>query len=131
MTGIETLRTWIEKLGYTASPHDGSTSTLRLAPRDAELADLPPFFLQVSEHWVLLSILPLFGPEAHLPDDIAQRLLAMNRDMRTAKLALGEDDEFVLCAELPTESLDYSELEQATKRMIQYARECRARFTSA
>ena len=47
-------------------------------------------------------------------DDLGRRLLAANREMRVAKFALGADGAVVLCAELPTESLDESELADAS-----------------
>ena len=56
------------------------------------------------------------------PDDLGQRMLAANREMRVAKFATDKNNDLVLCAELPTESLDYSELADAVARMEQYAR---------
>jgi hypothetical protein len=48
--------------------------------------------------------------------------------MRVAKYALDEDGEVVLCIELPTESLDPSELADAVGRMASLARRFRADF---
>jgi len=84
--------------------------------------DVPPFFVQYSENWVLLSVLPVFPPDADLPDDLFFRLLSVNRDMRIGKFALGKDDEVILCAELPTEALDFSEFSDATERLVKYYR---------
>jgi hypothetical protein len=69
---------------------------------------------------VLLSILPVLSSADVPPDDLPSRLLAVNREMRLVKFALGDNDEVVLCAELPTESLDYSELADAIERMVTY-----------
>jgi len=87
---------------------------------DAE--DVPPFFVQYSENWVLLSVLPVFAKDAELPDDLFFRLLSVNRDMRIGKFALGRNDEVILCAELPTEALDFSEFSDATERLVKYFR---------
>jgi hypothetical protein len=113
-----TLERWIQKIGFDTEPEgDGA---VRLVPRNGAHPDLPPFFLQHSENWIMLSVLPVFPSNALLPEDLNRRLLSVNRDMRIAKFALGADDEVVLCAELPTESLDYSELCDAIERVVKY-----------
>src|SRR5262245_12660911 len=82
---------------------------------------VPPFFVQCTDNWVLLSILPVLEEKA---DEVGlhRRLLLVTRSMHLAKFALGHDDEVVLCAELPTESLDRSELQNAVTRMVAYFR---------
>ena len=125
MIDVPTLRSWIEALGYDAAP-DGP-ATLRIQPRGAEdhvpgSGALPPFFVQLSENWVLLSMLPMLGRSAYRAGDLGRRLLAANREMRLAKFALDKNGAVVLCAELPTESLDASEIADAVQRMTEYAR---------
>ena len=66
-------------------------------------------------------MLPMLAPNDLRPDDLSRRLLAANREMRVAKYALDKNGEVVLCAELPTESLDFAELADAVERMRQYA----------
>jgi hypothetical protein len=117
-----TVKRWIEKLGYDAASE--GKGTLRLQRRN-EVASLPPFFVQCSENWILLSMLPVFGAGDLLPDDLPRRLLTVNRDMRIVKFALEQDDEVVLCAELPTESLQYAELADAVTRLVEYYRHYR------
>lgn len=127
MIDVATLRSWIEGLGWEAVLE--GTTTLRIEPRapDGESSHaLPPFFVQLSENWVLLSMLPMLEPGAYREEDLGRRLLAENRDMRLAKFALDANGAVVLCAELPTESLDASEIADALRRMTQYAR----RFTA-
>ena len=127
MIDAPTLRSWIEALGYEATPE--GPSTLRIRPRPADGAPAsapgseahPPFFVQLSDNWVLLSMLPMLGPDAYRPENLGRRLLAANRDMRLAKFALDKEGAVVLCAELPTESLDASEVADAVRRMAQYA----------
>jgi Tir chaperone protein (CesT) family len=148
---VPTLKSWIEALGYEATL-EGET-TLRIRARGADgsppsrpSADaspdgpaggpkprppsdaLPPFFAQVSENWILLSMLPMLGRGAYRPEDLGRRLLAANRDMRLAKFALDKNGAVVLCAELPTESLDVSEIADAVQRMTEYARHFAAEF---
>ena len=117
-----TVQRWIEKLGFAVTA-DGK-ATLRIRPKN-ETSHLPPFYVQCGDNWILLSILPVLARGEVLPPDGLRRLLAVNRDMRVAKFALGEDDEVVLCAELPTESLDDAELCDAVTRMVDYYRHYR------
>ena len=124
MIDTATLQGWIDKLGYDTAL-DGA-STLRLTAREG--APLPSFFVQCTENWVLLSILGLVEADAFRPDDLGRRLLAANREMRVAKFALDEAGEIILCAELPTESLDPSELADAVGRLASLARRFRADF---
>ena len=124
MIDLPTLRSWIEALGYEVTPE--GARALRLSPREAEGSPepvkLPPFFAELSENWLLLSMLPMLGRGAYRSDDLSRRLLAQNREMRLAKFALDKAGAVVLCAELPTESLDASEVTDAVKRMTDYAR---------
>lgn len=124
MIDTATLQGWIEKLGYDTAL-DGA-SMLRLTPREG--GPLPSFFVQCTENWVLLSILGLLEEGAFRPDDLNRRLLAANREMRVAKFALDDNGEIVLCAELPTESLDPSELADAVSRLATLARRFRGDF---
>jgi hypothetical protein len=114
----QTLESWIKKLGYDAIPEGPSTFRIKSKKPDAE--ELPPFIVQQGEHWILLSMLPVLSGEGAEPEDLPSRLLTVNREMRLVKFALGENDEVILCAELPTESLDYSELSDAIERIIRY-----------
>jgi putative sensory transduction regulator len=149
---VPTLRSWIEALGYEATPEGATTLRVRVAahpgerpraspdaaerdtpaegpPASRPAADaLPPFYVQLSENWVLLSMLPMLGRGAYRPEDLGRRLLAANREMRLAKFALDKNGAVVLCAELPTESLDASEIADAVQRMAQYARRFAAEF---
>jgi hypothetical protein len=87
------------------------------------VAELPPFFVQLSEHWVLLSMLPLRGSSDLHERELGRRLLEANREMRVAKFALDPEGAVVLCAELPTESLDESELADAVRRVVHYGKD--------
>jgi hypothetical protein len=113
-----TLEGWIGRFGYDTTTEDDKT--LRLHPRGPDAPSLPPFFAQCGENWVLLSMLPVLAATDPRPDDLPQRLLSVNGDMRLVKFALGQNDEVVLCAELPTESLDEPELSDAIDRMVKY-----------
>jgi len=125
---VETIRGWAEQMSYTATPE--SPSTLRIRPEKDEDPPLPAFFVQCGENWILLSILPALGPEASLIDELPRQLLFANRDMRVAKFALGQSDDVILCAELPTESLDFGEFTDVVARMAGYCRHYRKHLIS-
>jgi len=116
---LATLKSWINELGYRADVQD--PSTLHVRPREQSFAVLPPFFVQRTENWVVLSMFHVLGEQASLLEDLPRRLLEANREMRLVKFALDETDAVLLCAELPTESLDQSELADAVDRLIEYA----------
>jgi Tir chaperone protein (CesT) family len=138
LSDLGTLQRWTEEIGYTAEIQDAST--LRIRMKEEGIVALPPFFVQCTENWVVLSMFrvldvdrrrasPAGDPEGQAPNaggsqlmlDALRRLLEVNRDMRVAKFALDERGEVLLCAELPTESLDRSEFADALERIIEYA----------
>jgi hypothetical protein len=116
---LDTIKRWIDELGYRADVRDAAT--LRVRPREEGIAVLPLFFVQLADSWVVLSMLDVLGEETTLLEELPRRLLEANREMRLAKFALDEDDRVLLCAELPTEALDRSELADAVDRLIEYA----------
>jgi hypothetical protein len=120
---LGTVQTWIEQMGYQVAA--AGPATLRIHPPPEE-ADLPPFFVQCSENWVLLSILPALGPPEELVDELARQLLFANRDMRIVKFALGKSDDVILCTELPTESLSFPEFGDAVQRLVGYCKHYRS-----
>ena len=128
MIDVPTLRKWIEAVGYETTLEGPSTLRVHLraeaAPKPA--STLPPFLVQLSENWLLLSMLPMAGRGAYRAEDLGRRLLAQNREMRLCKFALDKAGAVVLCAELPTESLDASEVTAAVERMVEYARRFQA-----
>jgi hypothetical protein len=120
---VEKVQGWVEQMGYGATI--ASPNVLRLKPPATE-DDLPPFFVQCSENWILLSILPALGPPEELTSELPRQLLFANRDMRIAKFALSKSNDIVLCAEMPTESLSYPEFADAVQRLAGYCRHYRS-----
>jgi hypothetical protein len=135
---VATLQRWTEEIGYSAGLEN--PSTLRICPREEGLVALPPFFVQCTEHWVVFSMFGVLDPlglrappaggdadkasgidDSALMIDLLRHLLEANRDMRVAKFALDNRNEILLCAELPTESLDLSEFADAVERIMEYA----------
>jgi hypothetical protein len=75
--------------------------------------------------WLYLSIIPFFEPEtikpwggSKYPAGFLGRLLAVNRNLSMVKFALDDDGDVVLRTELPTESLQKSELEMAATVLV-------------
>lgn len=124
MIDEETLIAWFDEMGWRAVPTDAVT--LRAHPPSSDV----PFFVRRSEHWLLLAIVPVLPKSAPRPADLSRRLLAVNRDMRLAKFGLDEERDVVLSAELPTESLDKSEVRDAAERMVRYAKHYRSYLTA-
>ncbi|WP_438017071.1 YbjN domain-containing protein [Sorangium sp. So ce315] len=151
MIDVTMLQRWTEDIGYSAELE--KPSILRIRPREEGVVELPPFYVQCTENWVVLSMFGVLdgvdvqggaGGDAALGVDaqggaggdavlaplaedtgqvvgLLRHLLEANRDMRVAKFALDERNEILLCAELPTESLDRSEFVDAVERIIEYA----------
>jgi hypothetical protein len=113
---VATIQRWLQEIGWEHEVQDASTLRI-ICPHLKEL----PFFARCTEHWLLLAIVPVIASAAPRPADLARRLLAVNRDMRLAKYAYSDNGDVALTAELPTESLDASELVDVVQRMAKYA----------
>jgi hypothetical protein len=129
---VATLKRWVESVGFTARSTDDKTLALELPEPDdddappsvsaevtpARRGSLPPLFVQLSQNWVLFSMLDVLGDVEFLPDDLAISILQLGRDLPVVKYAFAEDESVIVCAELPTESLDRSEVQDVAVRMI-------------
>ncbi|WP_437797242.1 YbjN domain-containing protein [Sorangium sp. So ce693] len=133
MIDVATLQRWTEEIGYSAELT--KPSTLRIRPHEEGVLELPPFYVQCTENWVVLSmfgvldlldtqhdgaVVPTLAEDTGQVLGLLRHLLEANRDMRVAKFALDDRNEILLCAELPTESLDRSEFVDAVERIIEY-----------
>ena len=128
MVTEEKVRGWSADAGFEVrAMEDGTLELTKPLAGKAALA-APPIYVQLTENWVCLSMLDLAGSSSFPPDDVAPKLLAANRDIRVVKFALGEGDEVVLCAELPTEALDEGEFVDAAVRMVSVYRHYRGKL---
>lgn len=107
---LSTIKGWIEKRGYPVSAEEPGTLRVSWAASFTTKRPLPPMFVQVAENWIVLSVLSVEISAAYSLIGTTRALLSFNRKMPVAKFAFGAADEIVLCAELPTESLDEGEL---------------------
>jgi len=127
VTDSRAIAGYIASIGWSVKRGKASGALLVAPPDDVEGPDrLPPFRVEVGEHWVELILGPVFGSTQAKPPDLALRLLTVNRDLRIAKFALDERSQVVLCAELPVESLDREEVIDAATRIVRYVRHYRA-----
>lgn len=126
MLDVATLHQWIGQLGFEAT--EERASTYRVWPSGPDAEQIPPFYAQCTANWLILSILPMLSPDQPIP---YRRLLESCREMRLAKFAVAADEIAVLSAELPTESLDYEEFEDAVLRMCEYALRFRRELATA
>lgn len=122
---LTTITQWLTSIGWTFEHVD--ETTLRLFRREG---DAPRFYLRLSAHWILLAYVHVIDPGEPGPKDLSRRLLAVNRDLRLAKFGYDDDGEVTLTAELPTESLQRSELRDAIERMVRYVSHYQAYFTA-
>lgn len=112
MSGLDlaTLRGWLDKRGFPVRAPEAEMLRVDWRADFATKAPLPPLYVQLADNWVLLSVLPVEVSPAYALVGLSRALLAFNRKIPVAKFALGAKGEVVLCAELPTESLDEDEL---------------------
>lgn len=113
-----TVKGWIERRGYGVTVKDPQMIVVKLTAGFATKRSLPPLYVQLSENWVVLSVLPVEVSPAYSLVGTSRALLSLNRKIPVAKFAYGDADEIVLCAELPTESLDEGELTGAIDTLL-------------
>jgi hypothetical protein len=113
-----TIKGWIEKRGYDVAAAAGEALRVRWTADFADKKALPPLFVQCTENWVVLSVLNVQIAPAYALVGLPHALLSFNRKIPLAKFAFGDDDDVVLCAELPTEALDEPELVGAIDTLL-------------
>jgi hypothetical protein len=115
---LATIKGWIDKRGYPVRADSPILLRVRWRAEFADKKPLPHLYVQYSENWIVLSALPVDIAPAFALVGLPRALLAFNRSIQLVKFALGDNDEVVLCAELPTESLDESELMWALDALL-------------
>lgn len=115
MLDEEALATYLEKLGWEAEPHGRGTSKTVHDTKEGDVA----VFLRITDNWLIASVVPFLATGGENSFELSRWLLRMNRDMFQTKFAYDEDGDVVLTVELPTESLDFSEVESAFGRLIE------------
>ena len=88
-------------------------------------------YVRLTDNWLIASVVPFLTTRGDNSFELARWLLRMNRDMYQVKFAYDEDGDVVLTVELPTESLDFGEIEKALKGLLRHAVEHRATLREA
>lgn len=122
-----TLSRTLSKLGWDAQEH--GSGTFRTLHQTSE-GDLM-VYVRLTENWLIASVVPFLTTRGENTFELARWLLRMNRDMYQSKFAYDEDGDVVLTVELPTESLDFGEIESALKDLLTHAVKHRATLREA
>ena len=122
-----TLSRTLSKLGWDPSPHGNSTFRSTHETEEGELV----VYVRLTDNWLIASIVPFLTTRGDNSFELARWLLRMNRDMYQCKFAYDEDGDVVLTVELPTESLDFGEIEKALKSLVTHATEHRGTLRKA
>src|SRR5215831_6952845 len=126
MDEAELTRT-LGKMGWKAKPHGAHTLRAHHQTVEGELT----VYVRVSDNWLIASVVPFLSTRGENSFELARWLLRMNRDMYQCKFAYDEDGDVVLTVELPTESLDFAEIEASLKDLLRHAVEHRATLRKA
>ncbi len=122
-----TLRAFLERLGWQATPHGPGTLRAIHETREGPMT----VYVRIDDNWVVASVVPFLATGGDNSFELARWLLRMNRDMRMSMFAYDEDGDVVLVGELPTESLDYEELAGALTALVDDATGHRATLRAA
>jgi len=80
------------------------------------------YYVRWTKEWLCITAFPFSGAlQEQDTSPLHRTLLRLNREMNLAKYALDEEGEVVLCTELPTENLDFSELRDGLMVIADYA----------
>jgi len=111
----DTLMGHFSALGWKARPHDDGTykTVHETAEGDVNI------FVRLQKNWLIASVVPFLATKGKNSFELARWLLRVNRDMYQAKFAFDEDGDVVITLELPTESIDPSEIRGALTTLLE------------
>jgi len=111
-----TLAEELRGMGWAPEPH--GPGTVRCTHDSAE--GPIQVYVRFDKNWVVASVVPFLATRGQNSFELSRWLLRQNRDMTQAKFAYDEDGDVTLTVELPTESLDDSELRAALDGLLAY-----------
>jgi len=117
----------LSEIGWPATLHSERTYRTTHDTKEGELV----VYVRLPDNWLIASVVPFLTTKGDNSFELARWLLRMNRDMYQCKFAYDEDGDVVLTVELPTESLDFTEIEAALKGMLKHAVDHRATLRKA
>lgn len=113
----DALEGHLRGLGWVAKHQD--RRTLRSEHETAE--GKVTIFVRLQDNWLIASVVPFLATKGNNTFELARWLLRVNRDMYQAKFCYDEDGDVVLTIELPTESIDPSEIRGALTTLLEQA----------
>jgi len=109
-----TLARHLEALGWNAEAHGGRTlRSVRESPEGDVIV-----YIRLTDNWLIISVVPFLATKGKNSFELSRWLLRQNRDMFQAKFAYDEDGDVVLTAELPTESVDRTEIDTVLGELV-------------
>jgi hypothetical protein len=114
MLDESTLLSRLLALGWDARPHGESTYSCARATSEGTF----DVYVRLTDHWLVASIVPFLRTRGRNSFELCRWLLRQNRDMAQVKFGIDDDGDVVLTVELPTESLDDSELRIALETLV-------------
>jgi hypothetical protein len=122
-----TLAEQLAAIGWNAVRHDPRTFRCEHETGEGEVV----VFVRLDENWLIASVVPFLRTRGAISFELSRWLLRMNRDMYQTKFAYDEDGDVVLTVELPTESVDPTEIRTALSDLLQHAIEHRRTLRDA
>ena len=122
-----TLAQYLEKLGWKVDPHGDRTFRSVHSSSEGEIV----VYLRLTDHWLIASVVPFLATQGRNSFELSRWLLRQNRDMVLTKFAYDEDGDVVLTVEVPTESLDFSEVKAALTGLIEHTIDYRGTLRAA
>ena len=111
-----TLLKYMKRLGWECTQYGERTYRTAQSTREGNVT----VYLRLSENWLIVSVVPFLSTRGKISLELSRWLLRQNRDMYQAKFAYDEDGDVVLSAELPTESIDEAEVQDALQGLVRY-----------
>jgi hypothetical protein len=122
-----TLERHLDALGWAWTPHGERTLRTQHLTDEGDLN----VYLRLGDNWLIASVVPFLPTRGKITFELSRWLLRQNRDMFQAKFAYDDDGDVVLTVELPTESLDFSEIKTALTDLVENAIRHRATLRAA
>ena len=116
MLNEATLLQYVKRLGWDCTQYGERTYRTTQSTREGSIT----VYLRLSDNWLIASVVPFLSTRGKISLELSRWLLRQNRDMYQAKFAYDEDGDVVLSAELPTESIDETEVQDALEALVRY-----------
>lgn len=109
------LADYLARLGWPVEPCGERTWCATHPTGEGDVS----VFLRLSDHWLIATVVPFLATRGELGFELSRWLLRMNRDMPLRKFTYDEDGDVLLTVEVPTESLDFGEVEKALVGLVE------------